>query len=746
MVAIMVLAEDATADAPAHLHYRRQIRDAARISHANLVTIHDCGHEDGVTYVAMELLEGEPLSERLQRGPLSWSEAVKITRAVAEGLAAAHRQQVIHRDIKPANIFFTADGEIKILGLGLARHDQPRTTDDSLQTGCSEEIDLVDSMSPEQVTGEQLDARTDIFSLGCVLYEMLTSRKPFRRSDLTTTLLAIVNHDPPSPSELGVMIPATLELLLQACLEKERSLRVSSAEELATALDELLFAGKISDKIPVPVAHQRHRYQVSLIALGAVILASCAVMWSLWSWPRSTAKNGYELESLAVMPLKNLMDQENDALAEGLTEAIVSELTQISSLQIIAPTAINRSSSGIQTFEADGVLDGTVNGSGERVRITIRLDHNRTGRRLLTRTFENERSRIWTMQTSIASDVAREILCQLTPQEQRLRSHEVDMVAQELYLKGRVCLSKRTAMEAEQAADHFTQAIARAPDYAQAHAGLADALILQAAFARTSPQQGFERARAAATRAVMLDPLLAEAHTSLGIIRAEYDWDWSAAEYNYRQAITLNRGYSLAHQRYALLLAALGRFDEAISHGKEAQHFNPLSLAARSSLTSVYYLSGSYQEAADHCQETIRINPDYGVGHGILALCLAQQGHYDEATEHVLVALELLNHEPEQSPNYAHIRAMAGDLAPARQLLARKDELKHIPAIGFAQVHVALGDHEQAIDMLEQAHEERFNRFIFLAVDPVFRPLHEHPRFQALTRRMGLDRAVFLAR
>ena len=749
-VAIKVLPAPLGNDPEALARFEREAKAVAALSHPNILAIHDFGREQGVPFAVMELLVGETLRSRLARSTLPWRRAVEIGAAVAEGLAAAHAKGITHRDLKPENIFLTSDGQVKILDFGLARvksalsareHGSAPTMAAATRPGTV--MGTVGYMSPEQVCGEEAGPPSDLFSFGCVLYEMVAGRKAFGRLTAPETLAAILRDEPPGVGDTPGAIPPELERLIAHCLEKNKEERFQSARDLAFGLRAILSGPAIAR--PAVLATLRRALPLAALVVTLAIVALVSLL--LWRGTRTAVPA--RIQSLVVLPLTNLSaDPEQDYFADGMTEALITDLSKIRALRVISRTSamryrgLKKSLPEIaRELDVDAVLEGSVLRVGDRVRITAQLIEATSDRHLWADSYDRDVRDVLSLQSEVAQAVAREIKITLTPEEQsRLgRARRVNPEALEAYLKGRFAWSKRTEEALKESIEYFQRAIEIDPAYTVAYSGLADAYGILGNNQFTPAHDSFPKARAAALRALELDGSLAEAHASLAFCMQNYDWDWPGAEREYQRAFELNPNYAPAHQWRAFYLVGMGRYAEAVDEIKNARQLDPLSPRINSNVGLMFYYAHDYEQALLELRKTIELDP---VGsRWFLGWVYVQKRMYDEAIAVSLERSQLLGGKGTSLPDLAHAYAAAGKRVQARQTLEKiKEQLKrtHIPPDAIALVHVALGEKDQALALLEEAYRQRNVVFYWLKADPRFDPLRSDPRFQDLLRRVGL--------
>ena len=744
-VAIKVLPTSGAADSERVARFEREARVVASLSHPNVLALHEFGTDAGLTYAVTELLVGQTLRERLQDGPLPVQKVLDYGSQIAKGLAAAHRRGVIHRDLKPENVFVTEDGVVKVLDFGLARH-QELTETSSVDTSFRSQPGLVLGtaayMSPEQVRGETADARSDIFALGAVLFELVSGRQAFKRETTAETMRAVLREEPGDTSApVASAVVATLERVVGRCLEKRPEDRIQSAGDLGLYLESLLH-GSLTEPTPPPSPTLRGRTRLTVLVAVMLALAAVAVyvnrgaLASLLSF-RQTVR------SIAVLSDAQPGTPPNvDYVSRRLVDSLTDRLSQIPGLDVIAQPQVRRlSSQPLDVMQvgkdagADAVVTVGVRQSGAGYDVRVGMVDTRHARHLWGQSYTRPSSDVADVVDDISNDVTESLQLRLDAADKsRLEAYD-------LYQKGRYYWSKRTAEGLRRAVECFTQVTRLDPHHALAYAGLANAQGLLSYYGGVSPADSFPKARIAADKALELDETLADAHTALGLVLRDYDHDWAGAEREFRRALELNPKDATAHQWYAEYLAALGRHDEAIRYARRAEELAPLEPAVAAVHGWVYYVAGRPDEAIAQLLKLVDREPNFALAHWFLALAHAQNGQLAAAVAAGEQAVALDGGSSQMTACLAAINARAGKREAAVKLLSRLDGIRrsggYVSPYDMALVHVALGDREQAFALLDRAITDRRWELVNLNVDWMLDPIRDDPRFSVLARRMG---------
>ena len=749
-VALKFLPEKLEGDAMARERFLREAKSAAALDHPYICKIYEIGETDGKAYIAMEYIEGVTLQEKVARGPLRLPDILEIGAEIAEAVDAAHKKGIVHRDLKSPNIMVTRDGHIKVLDFGLAKkfaldgHTGSETFSESL-TAHDVTPGTVIYMSPEQVKGERIDGRTDIFSLGVVLYELATGKLAFEELTSGSTYDAILNREPLPPRTLNPNVPEDLERVILKALEKDRDHRYQTAREVGVDLRRMkrsttdsapLYVTRSSAQLTIPGSPNRWAVWATMSAALAVIALGVSLVRPLIS--------GGSINSLAVLPFENVQhDPEVDYLADGIPESLINRLSEVHGLQVMArSTAFRYRGSDVDPRAAGAelgvgaVLTGRVMQRLGRLNVQAELVEVATGRQLWGEQYSRQVTHLLSVQNDIAREISDALRLELSGEEldELARADTQNSKAYQAYLKGRFFLNRRTQPDIEKAVAAFEQAKAIDPEFALASVGLGDSYIVIGAQwygvdPENPPVTAMAKARSAAREALELDPNLAGAYVTRAYIEFLQDWDWEASEKDFLKAIELDPDYVVAHQWYSEFLMVMGRRDESIAEGMRAVELDPTSALQVRELANSYRGAGRYAEAIEQLKKTDELN----FSHPSTMFYLTQSYWLSGMREEAIATayrwderwgrfFELL------------VDAKYTDALVSLESFA-EDELtdQH-----WISCYILVGDKQKALDLLEDSFRRRYVSLPAILTDALLDPISEEPRVVELRRRMGL--------
>jgi serine/threonine-protein kinase len=725
--------------------FMREAQAAAGLDHPHICTVYEFDEAEEKTFISMAYIEGQSLKKKIESGPLDLDEALRMATQVAEGLQEAHKKGVVHRDIKSANIMVTEQGQAKIMDFGLAR-----VRGGTLVTKEGMTMGTIAYMSPEQARGEEVDHRTDIWSFGVVLYEMLSGQLPFQAEHDQAVVYSILNEPPKPVTDLRSNIPMALEQVVGKALEKNPDERYQHMEEL---LDDLK---SIAEGIEPEGIRERLRKAKLLRRKKAILYAGIAgilIITAIIALSLFTGR-GEAFDSIAVLPFENRSgDPEEEPFVEGMHETLITELSKIRALKVIARPSVMRYKNSDKSLaeiakelNVKGIIAGSALHEGERVRISVQLIDAESERNLWADSYDKDYRDILTLHGEVALNIAQQIKISVSPAEQAslTTARPVDSEAQDLYLKGRYYWNRFSPELMEKTISYYLQSIEKDPTYALAYAGLAETyVVLSVGFAVLPGKDILPKAREAALKALELDPALAEAHVSLGLIATCYDWDRQAAKRHFEKAFELNPNSVSAHQWVEYYFTFLeGDYREGIAHLERAQELDPLNLFVKTRLGFMDYYLRDYDRVIQRFTEIVDFDPNIPVAHLGLMEGYAGKGMLEEAIAEGEKVLQLGMRADTAIGELAYWYGRTGKKDKALELLSEleaRSKVGHVSSFWIAAVHMGLGELDQAFAWFDKAYEERDGNLLYITVPVPFDSLSPDPRYKQLLQKMGLE-------
>jgi eukaryotic-like serine/threonine-protein kinase len=783
-VALKLLRPDFTNDPSRLGRFEQEAKAASALNHPNIITIHEISEFDAKSFITTEFIDGRTLRQIIRLGKLPIFSSLDIAIQVASALAAAHEAGIIHRDIKPENIMMRHDGIIKVLDFGLAKLSEPQVSSTDPQAAGFSQLDTEPGtvlgtatyMSPEQTRGLKADARTDVFSLGVVLYEMVTGSPPFSGKTAADIMTEVLSREQLPLSHSVPTVPVELQRIVGKALRKDREERYQTVKDLLLDLKSLKRELEISNTsnysssnakaagyetqplqetapIDIPstdpqIVHttssaeyivtqiKRHKRGILLtLAAMAVILAAALAF----------KKRDHTINSIAVLPFNSQRDNDDARmLSDAITDSIINSLSQLKGLSVRPRSAVQKFSGNedsvnarevASSLDVHAVLRGRVSQRGDELSVSVALEDAREDLHLWGYQYTRKISDLVLLQQEIARDVSEKLRLKLSDDQKRRQE------AYQLYLKGRNAWSKRTSQGIQEGRGYFEGAIRQDPTYAPAYAGLADCYNILAYYSILRGRDAYPKAREAAMKALSLDQGLAEAHAALAFIHYQWDWNWQEAAREFQRAIDLKPNYAPAHQWYSSYLAAMGQMDKAVSEGNRAAELEPFAISISMHPGWIDYLRRRYENTIKLSQQNLELYPDSFIALRYQALAYEAQGKYEEAIGLFQKALSNFPGNTLLSAELGHTYAVAGRREEALASLEELRQLsgqRHISPFYLGLIYTGLGDKDRAFEMLNKAYSERSERLVWINVDPRFDRLRTDKRFIDLLQRLGL--------
>ena len=784
-VALKLLPSEFTKDESRVRRFQQEARAASALNHPNILTIHEIGTENSTYFIATEYIEGRTLREYISAAQMKTSEVLDVAIQVASALAAAHAAGVVHRDIKPENIMLRLDGIVKVLDFGLAKLIEREATDTDALTLVNTDAGVVMGtaryMSPEQVRGLAVDARTDVWSLGVVIHEMLTRSVPFEGETASDVIAAVLEREPQPlvsrkeeiPNELKRIVSKALrkdceeryqtirdmlvdlkslkqELELDAKLKRSTQSPLEGVGATATSIERATTA-KHKTAAPTSSAEyvvgeiKRHKLRMGILLVTLLVLAAIAYFGY---FARDSGPGREAINSIAVLPFVNASNnQDAEYLSDGISESLINSLSQLPQLKVIARSSSfkfkGKAAEPREVAKALGVraiVTGRVIQLGDQLQISAELVDASDGTQVWGEQYNRKATDLLAMQSEISREIAERLRLKLTntEQQQLAKRSTANPEAYELLLKGRFFSNKEGPEGRTKAIEYFSQAVALDPNYALAHAELAAAYNILSASATVDPKVIRPTAQAAAQKALELDETLPEAHLALGTLRFNY-WEWAAAEREYKRAIELNPSSSRGHSVYSFYLSAIGRHEEAIAEARRARELDPLSAGINRRIGSVLVNARRYDEAIEQLKKTLELDPNYTPTHYWLGYAYAAKGQYPQAIAEYKEVVRLGEDNTSIQIYLGYSLAMSGKRNEALAILNEVQTTKeYVSPAELAVLYAGLGDKEQAFAAFERAYAAHDFQLQYLKVEASYDSLRSDPRFADLLRRVGL--------
>ncbi len=718
-VALKLIKSEIASDKKTLERFGNELKIARRISHKNVGRMYEMMEHNGTHFITMEYISGEDLKRLIKKvGRFSVAKTISVVKQMCKGLIEAHSLGIVHRDLKSQNVMIDDEGTAKIMDFGIARFLGEKGL-----TGEGMIIGTLEYMSPEQLEGKEIDRRSDIYSLGIILYEMVTGRVPFEGDTPFTVGIKHKSETPENPKKINPQLPDDLTQLILKCVEKDKGQRYQTVDqiigEINTIEEDLTTSERETDK------SKRDTEETVLT-----------------KW-----KN-----SIAVLPFADLSPQKDqEYFCDGIAEEIINSLTKIKELRVVARTsAFSFKEKDVDVREigkklnVETILEGSVRKAGNRLRINAQLIHVEDDYHIWSERYDRELDDVFAIQDEITQAIVKALKVKLFGEEKGslVKRHTANPEAHSLYLKGRYFWNKRTEDDLNKAISYFKRAIELDPEFTVAFVGLADSYNLLPWYSSIPLKEIHPKAREAVEKALELDETLAEAHTSLALFKWIYDWDWKVAGEEFEKAIALNPGYASAYHWYFEYLATMEKLDEAISIIKKAQKYDPLSLIINSALGWGYYFIRQYDRAIEQSKKTLEMNPNFFWALYVLGISHLKDSNSVEALKVFQKASKISREHPLFLSHLGVAFAWSGDTDKARDVvkkLEKRVEKKSACSFFVALIHMALDDKEKAFEWLEQAYKDRDFWLLFIKVDPLFDSLRSDPRFKALLKKINLD-------
>jgi serine/threonine protein kinase/tetratricopeptide (TPR) repeat protein len=755
-VALKLIKPEIASDKETIERFSNELKLARRIRHKNVCGMFDLGDVEGAHFITMEYVHGEDLKSMIRMmGMLGIGAVLSVGKQICDGLAEAHNLEVVHRDLKPQNIMIDKSGNAKIMDFGIARSIREKGI-----TGPNVMIGTPEYMSPEQAEVKEVDQRSDIYSLGVILYEMVTGRVPFEGETPLGIAMKHKSEMPKDPKALNAQIPEDLNRLILKCLEKDKENRYQNTGGIISELEKIEKGLPTTERIvpgrkpltsrEITVKFTLRKLLIPGLVVAALIVAAVIIIWRVLPKKEAVpAKSGKH--SIAVLPFVDLSPKKDyEYLCEGIPETLINALTRIKDLRVPARASAFSFKGKEQEIKeigqklnVDTVLRGSVQVIGDRLRITPQLISTADGNYLWSDSYDRKLEDVFAIQDEMAREIVKSLKIKLLGEKEAplVKNYTENLQAYNLYLQGRYFWNKRTGEDLKKAIAFLNQAVEIDSNYALAYVGLADCYLLLPEYGRIPKKEVLPKAKAAVSKALEIDDKLAEAHTSLAMIM-RYEWDFVGAEKEFKRAIELNPNYATGHHWYSDSLEAKGRLDEALEEIKRALQLDPLSLIINMALGEIFYCKREYDQAIQQCRKTLELDPNFAVGRQGLGECYRQKGMLEEAIAEFQKARILYGNSPYGLGSLGNAYALSGEKTKAVEVLTNLKELSeqgYSLNYDIAFIYCGLGDKEKAFEWLEKAYKEKEEGMEYLKVDPAWEILRSDPRFKSLLKRLNLE-------
>jgi serine/threonine protein kinase/Tfp pilus assembly protein PilF len=750
-VAIKFLPQHLTKDKENVERFEREAKATAALYHPNIITIYEIAEDDNQTFIVMEYIDGQSLRTKIENGFSELDEILDITKQICGGLSEAHKADIVHRDIKPENILIDRSGHVKILDFGLAKlKGVSKLTKETSTLG------TIHYMSPEQVQGQEVNHRSDIWSLGIVFYEMLTRKLPFKGDYEQAVIYSIMNDEPESPSNIKYEIPVELDPIIKKILNKNPQQRYQNIDGLISDLDALNADRKSNYTSKEKDKNQSKKSRKNII-LGLTVFISIIIVAIGYIFLNKSPETNRVIDSVAVLPLENMSgDPDQEYFSDGMTEALITELSRIKALKVISRTSVMRFKNTqkpipeiAKQLNVEAVIEGSVLKAGDKVRITAQLIDATSDKHLWAESYERDMREILSLQKEVAKTIASQIKATLAPSEkdELSKMQTINPLAHEAFLKGHYFFDQTSVDDAWKAIKFFDQAIQIEPDFAPAYAGKALAYDLIVSYNAMTPKKGWPLVREWAEKALSIDKTNSDAVLSIADVEFIYEWDWAGSDKAYQRSIELNPNNSEAYTWYASFLSSMGREDEALLISKKSLELAPLSIGPYYNGIIVRIEAGLFEEAEVLMNKVKELFPQHPVSFGIEGLICIARGKYKEA-----LGLYQLQLTKELSPGMkdlartrlAYVLARIGNEKASREILEsliNKSPKHYISSLRIALIYIALDEKDQAFTWLDRAYLERCDDLpVLIKTSFIFNEIRPDPRFQDLLKRMKLDK------